>query len=146
MKIFVAVAGLALACGITAFAVESSAPQQTILLVPLGTWAMCAANASIGNSPFCEGLPAYVKGQEPDLLLVTASRPDTVAFAYTITGVDISGDTKTWSGAFLRNDRPPSVIASYTIVNAGALRNAVITIQELSSTLTLQRAVDASSD
>jgi hypothetical protein len=145
MRKFVTIAGLAVALGATALAVDSPA-SQTILLVPLGTWAMCAANASIASSPFCAGLPSYVKGQEPDLLLVTASRSDTVAFAYTITGTDINGETKNYSGTFLRNDRPPSVVASYTVINAGTLRDSSITIQELSSTLTRQQHLDSSSD
>src|SRR4051812_45366995 len=143
MKNFFAAAGFAIALAAGAFAQLPQAPvpasEQTIQLVPFGTWAMCAVNATMANSPFCQGLPVYVKGQEPDLLLVTAQRADTTAFVYTITGTDINGQAKTYSGTFLRNDSLPNVIASYTVINAGTLHGVCITIQELSSTVTRQQ-------
>lgn len=114
--------------------------QQTILLVPYGTWSLCQ-NGAMTNSPFCMDTPVYIKGQEPDLLLITAERADTVAFAYTITGTDIFNQPKTYSGVFLRNDNLPLVIASYTVINAGALKNTVISVRELSATMTRQEGV-----
>src|SRR5947199_1060274 len=120
MKNFFAAAGLAIALGAGAFAQVPQAPvppsEQAILLVPFGTWAMCAVNATMANSPFCQGLPVYIKGQEPDLLLVTAQRADTTAFVYTITGTDINGPPKTYTGPFLRNASLPHVISSSTVI------------------------------
>ena len=138
MKKILTLAFLTATLGTSAFATDTSvaAPSQpAILLTPYGTWEMCAVNPAMSTSMFCAGMPVYVKGQEPDLLLVTAVNADTVAFAYSITGTDINGVVKTWTGTFLRNDVPPRVTASYTLVNAGILKNATITIQELSSTL-----------
>ncbi|HXJ43177.1 MAG TPA: hypothetical protein VNH18_28110 [Bryobacteraceae bacterium] len=145
MKKFLIIATLAAALGVNALATDSpSLPRtQTILLSPYGTWALCGANPSMAGSPFCQGQPAYVKGQEPDLLLVSAEHPDTVAFAYIVTGTDLNGQNKTYSGTFLRNDRPPYIIASYTVINAGMLRGVTITIQELSATQTRQQYMDS---
>ena len=84
MKNFIAAASFAIALGTCAFAQSSQAPvpssEQTIQLVPFGTWAMCSVNPTMVDSPFCKGMPVYIKGQEPDLLLVTAQRSDTAAF------------------------------------------------------------------
>jgi hypothetical protein len=143
MKNFIAAASLALALGTCALAQSSQAPvppsEQTIQLVPFGTWLMCEVNPSMAGSVFCQGAPTYIKGQEPDLLLVTAQRSDTAAFAYTIAGTDINGQTKTYTGIFLRNDALPNKIASYTVINAGVLHDVCITIQELSSTVVRQQ-------
>jgi hypothetical protein len=142
MRRFLTFALLASALVARALATDIPGPvpsQQTILLTPYGTWAMCQENPSMATSPFCTAMPVYIKGQEPDLLLVTAVRGDTIAFAYSVTGTDINGEQKTYTGTFLRNDKPPRVTASYTVINAGTLTNVTIDIQELSSTLSRQQ-------
>ncbi len=110
--------------------------EQTIQLSPFGMWFLCEQDLGSLQSVFCLGQPSYPAGFEPDVLLVTATQADTVAFQYTISGTLSTGESVTVSGVFDRNDNLPSVTCSYTVVFLGAIQNASIKIVEVAATAT----------
>ncbi len=76
------------------------------------------------STPFCLRPQQYI-------LVVPHTKPDTVAFEYTITGRNPAGRIRTITGVFERNDDPPFVPCSYTMVQMRPLTDIEIGIMEL---------------
>ena len=109
---------------------QQTAPTPVVLLVPFGTWQMCADNPALAGSWMCSGQATAPKLYQ---LLVTATDPAVSAFSYSITFTRSDGTAGMAVGLFQRNDDPAHMlIASHAMLDLGAVvTSASVSIAEL---------------
>jgi hypothetical protein len=104
-------------------------PDSDVVFVPFGMGRLREINSLPAAAPQRRRKTRTPRPQQY-ILVVTHTRPDTVAFEYTITGRNAADRIRTITGVFERNDAPLAP-CSYTIVQIRPLTDINITITEL---------------
>ena len=102
-----------------------AAMAQDVQWTPVGAWPLCQI---MPLSPWCPITP----GSETFMLLIKASSPLPIAFAYTVDGIGIDGAPRQFKGIVERSNGWPEYVS--VVLATGILRNVKITIRELTVT------------
>jgi hypothetical protein len=117
---------------LSVFAIASFAEQSPTqapppaMLVALG-WSICPLAPQL-----CDPQHAALPGYEPDVLLLAAHGPNTIAFRYQLIGIGKdTGEVRTFTGSFPTNANTGNGTANSITIYAGNLSSAFVTITEI---------------